>query len=204
MPSITTVCRAIVMIAVGAVIFKGWKLYGPSTDEVKKTVVSAVESAETAWKNWHSPEAKPQPTTSTAKNSPTAQLSVEPTAPVAPPLAQTNGAGTHIESANATAPAKLEPITPVESATSAPPANANDVPELISRLEKMGVTDRKLTTWGSSGRLWRFSCNAPIGSAAGVTQHFESVAENDALAVKQVVAKVEAWQTARLSSSTLR
>jgi hypothetical protein len=208
MPSITTVCRAIVMIAVGAIIFKVWKLYGPSADEVKKAVVSAVDSAEAAWKNWQSPEEKSQATAGTTKSAPAApaaaQLSVEPAAPVAPPLAQASGSGTHSDSANAASPAKLEPITPVDSVAPTSPTNAKDLPELISRLEKMGVTDRKLTTWGSSGRLWRCSCNAPIGNAAGVTQHFESVAENDAMAVKQVVAKVEAWRTARLSGSTLR
>jgi hypothetical protein len=37
-----------------------------------------------------------------------------------------------------------------------------------------------------------------------VTQHFESVAAEPALAVEQVVAQVEAWRTARQNNGLLR
>jgi hypothetical protein len=37
-----------------------------------------------------------------------------------------------------------------------------------------------------------------------MTQHFESVAPEPAVAVEQVIAKVEAWQVAQRDGGTLR
>ena len=33
MPSFTTIYRAAVMLAVGAIVFKGWQMYGPPAEQ---------------------------------------------------------------------------------------------------------------------------------------------------------------------------
>jgi hypothetical protein len=78
------------------------------------------------------------------------------------------------------------------------------MPELMSRLQKMGAADTNLSPWGSEGHLYRFSCRAPLVNAPAMTQHFESVATEPAAAVEQVIAKVEAWQVAQRDGGTLR
>ena len=74
----------------------------------------------------------------------------------------------------------------------------------MSRLEQLGGADPKVAPWGSSGHLFRCCCQAPLANSPAVTQHFESVAAEPALAVEQVVAKVEAWRTAQRNGGVLR
>ena len=40
--------RVLVMVGVGVVVVKGWHLYGPTNEQVKKTVVQAIEVAQGA------------------------------------------------------------------------------------------------------------------------------------------------------------
>lgn len=49
MPSLTTLYRALVMLAVGAIVYYGWMHFGPSTEQVKSIAVQAVELAGRAW-----------------------------------------------------------------------------------------------------------------------------------------------------------
>jgi hypothetical protein len=112
-------------------------------------------------------------------------------APTAPPLASREPMVTRI-------------APPADNTSQASPSNADRLPALLSRLEKFGVSDRKLTTWGSSGHLYRFCCSAPLGDSPAITQHFESVAADQEVAVEQVLAKVEAWRTAQRGTAMLR
>src|SRR3954447_24945835 len=56
MPSLTTIYRAGVMLAVGAIAYKGWQLYGPPAEKVKSIAASAVDMAQNAWKNFRAPD----------------------------------------------------------------------------------------------------------------------------------------------------
>jgi len=207
--------RAIVMVAVGAAAFKGWQLYGPSNDKVKAFVVRASEMAQSAWKDY---QGKGKDTDA---QSPVEQRSVAPAfaqtiqppsadvSVTAPPLAaQTpvaNQSASVIPSTIAP-PAQAPPITPIVGTAPPAAASAGDdrVHTLLSRLQQLGGADPSVAPWGSSGQLFRCCCQAPLGNSPGVTQHFESVAAEPALAVEQVVAQVEAWQTARRDNGLLR
>lgn len=210
MPSITTLSRALVLVVIGAIIFKGWHLYGPSAEQVKAAAVSAAETAEATWKNWQpkGDETPPEPKAQGAAPvfAGGAQLTTEQSAaPIAPPLTPTNPTTAMAQTPVGTATPKLEPVAPAsETAPQVSSANEERLPALLSRLEKLGAADPKLAAWGSSGNLYRFCCRAAMNDSPAFTQHFESVAGEPELAVEQVLAKVEAWRTARLASTTLR
>lgn len=212
MPSFTTLFRAIVMLAVGAGVFKGWQLYGPSTEQVKKVAVSAIEMAQTAWNNYQSKDkAAPQMAEQQAAAPPFSQATLAPAAegPMTAPALSTQSLSpsSPLEMApigSAAAPSGQQSITPL--AGSAPPAGTNEdrIHTLLSKLEQLGGSEPTVAAWGSGGHLFRCSCQAPLANAPAVKQHFESVAAEPALAVEQVVAKVEAWRTAQRDSTMLR
>jgi hypothetical protein len=215
MPSFTTLFRAIVMIAVGAAVFKGWQLYGPSTEQVKTFAARAAEMAQSAWNNYHAKDknADPELVTKQRSAAPAFAQTIQPPAAdlavTAPPLAAQRPASSPpvvVPSTSSAPAAQAPPITPLAEA--APPAAATTgddrVQALLSRLEQLGGSDPKVGPWGSSGHLFRCCCQAPLGNSPTVTQHFESVAAEPALAVEQVVAQVEAWRTARQNNGLLR
>jgi hypothetical protein len=211
MPSFTTIYRAVVMLGAGAIIFKGWQLYGPSAEQVKSAVVSAVDMAEAAWKGREGAAAEtralsavPPPMAPPFAN--TTQLAPpQPEAVSAPLLASANSGRLPADiGASAAIPAGPEPVAP--AAEKVPPAsNPSDarLQALLSRLAQLGGAEPNLAAWGSSGNLFRFCCRAAIGNSPSLTQHFESVAEEPAAAVEQVVAKVEAWRNSRRNNSML-
>jgi hypothetical protein len=212
MPSFTTIFRAIVMVAIGAAVFKGWQLYGPSTEQVKTFAVRATEIAQSAWKD-HQAKNKNEdlqpPADPRSAAPPFAQTMQPPAAVAAPPLtvaAQPLNQSVNVMPSTTVPPVEAAPITPVAKA--APPAATSGgddrVHALLSRLEQLGGADPTVAPWGSSGRLFRCCCQAPLGNSPAVTRHFESVAAEPALAVKQVVAQVEAWQAARRDGGLLR
>ena len=61
MPSLTTIFRAMVMMAVGAIVFKGWQLYGPPAEQVKSVAAQSRRYGEAAWKNFQMPDKLRQP-----------------------------------------------------------------------------------------------------------------------------------------------
>jgi hypothetical protein len=202
------------MIAVGAVVFKGWQLYGPSTEQVKTFAARASEMAQAAWNHYHAKDknADAQPPAEQRSAAPAFTQTIQPPAAdiavAAPPLAkQLSALSPPVVVPSTSAPAaQAPPITPLAEA--APPAAAmtsdERVQALLSRLEQLGGADPKVAPWGSSGHLFRCCCQAPLGNSPTVTQHFESVAAEPALAVEQVVAQVEAWRTARQNNGLLR
>ncbi len=210
MPSFTTIFRAVVMLAVGAIVFKGWQQYGPSGEKVKSVAASAVEMAQAAWKNFQSPDKDAHASADTRGGAPPfAQATQQPAGNIAivPPAlsTQTITPSPPIQAAPiASAPSTQAPITPLGEAS--PSASTSDarVHTLISRLEQLGGANPKVAPWGSSGHLFRCSCQAPLANSTAVTQHFESVAAEPALAVEQVVAKVEAWRMAQRNDAVLR
>ncbi len=215
MPSFQTIYRATVMLAVGAIVIKGWQLYGPSADQVKSAAVSAMDMAETAWKNWQKPGNAPPP--ADARGAAPSFPNASPQAPAMPPVTLAPSAPllSPAPAENATANASSAPAAPMtanqvpatqpmEQVTRDPATIAERVPALLSRLEQLGAADPKVSPWGSSGRLYRCSCGAALANSPAFTQHFEAVATEPALAVEQVVAKVQAWQTAQRNVATLR
>ena len=200
MPTFSTIYRAIVMIAVGVIVVKGWQLYGPTNEQAKSFGVRALDMAQSAWNNTQ------QPATESSGPAADPRMVIQPAAPiVAPPLQ--------------TAPplqAPLEPILPVTGlvpqpsdvpATTVPspgitmegtevlPIEVTErLPLLYAKLEQLGGADPQLAPWGSSGELFRFRCRASLADTPAYARHFEAVAAEPVLAVEQVVAKVEAWR----------
>lgn len=212
MPSSTTIVRAVVMLAVGACVFNGWQMYGPPAEQVKSIAVRGLDMAQAAWKNFRAPEKDAHPAANPPASAPAFAQATQPPAgdvAIVPPQLSAQKLtpsppmeSAPIGSASATTQSSITPL----GATSAPATNVTDdrVHTLISRLEQLGGSDPKVAPWGSSGRLFRCSCQAPLANSSAVRQHFESVAVEPALAVEQVVAKVEAWRTAQRNSSVLR
>jgi hypothetical protein len=210
MPSITTIFRAVVMLAVGAIVFKGWQMYGPPAEQIKSAAVRAVDFAQAAWKNLNGSDSGAQSAADARGGArPIAQPAPQPTGDVAivPPALST-------QSLTPSPPTEAAPIASATSAQSSiapssatgPAASTNDerVKALMSRLEQLGGINSKVGPWGSSGQLFRCCCQAPLGNSSAVTQHFESVAAEPALAVEQVVSKVEAWRVAQRNDAVLR
>ncbi len=211
MPSFTTIYRAAVMIAIGAIVVKGWQLYGPSVEQVKSAVVSAVDMAQAAMKNSRSPVAEARSTAGRSGAAPpfaatTPAETANSAAPATPALMPTNAASAPVDASPAPRFSQTtEPASPsVEQTSRGSTANDTRLPALLSRLEQLGVADPKLASWGSSGHLYRFCCQAAWKDSPAFTQHFEAVAAEPAQAVEQVVAKVEAWRTAQRIGDTLR
>jgi hypothetical protein len=205
MPSFQTLFRAVVMIGVGVVAVKSWHLYGPTNEKVRAVVTQGVEMLRNAVQSRQqaTPETLPDPrTTPRVGDAKQPAVSIAPAPVVMPPtapLAQTEAPKLLPDRGSAPGPA-----SPAPSAVS-PIAGAGDrMPELMSRLQKLGAADTNLAPWGSDGRLYRFSCRAPLANVPAMTQHFESVAEQPTAAVEQVLAKVEAWQVAQRDGGTLR
>jgi hypothetical protein len=204
MPSFQTLFRAVVMLGVGVVAVKGWQLYGPTNEKVKSVVTQGVDMLRNAVQSRQATaDALPDPRmTPRANDAKQPAVSIAPAPVVMPPtvpLAQTEAPKLLPDRGAAPGPASLAPsaVSPIASA-------GDRMPELISRLQKLGAADTNLAPWGSDGRLYRFSCRAPLASAPAMTQHFESVAEQPTAAVEQVLAKVEAWQVAQRDGGTLR
>lgn len=211
MPSFSTISRAIIMLVVGAIVIKGWMFYGPPAEQVKSAVVSAVEMAESAWNGQPSAgDTAHASADSGGKAPPFPQMApsaaVETPQPSSATLTQNNNSGQSTEAIPIVSMPTSQPSAPalVEPPASAAGAKNDPVPALLSRLEKLGGAEPQLATWGTSGHLYRFCCQAALADSPACTRHFESVAAEPALAVEQVVAKVEAWRTARQSDSALR
>ncbi|HEX4412947.1 MAG TPA: hypothetical protein VH107_04910 [Lacipirellulaceae bacterium] len=205
MPSFQTLFRATVMLGVGVVAVKAWQLYGPTNEQVKTLVAHGIEMARnTIQSHQHDyAGAMPDPRTTPRAGEPQQPVIISgSTSVIMPPaaaLGQTEAPKLLPDRGAAPAAA---PATPPIDATA---KNAPDrVSELMSRLQKLGAADTNLAPWGSDGHLYRFSCRAPLASAPAMTQHFESVADQPAAAVEQVLAKVEAWQVAQREGGTLR
>jgi hypothetical protein len=208
MPSMQTMFRAVVMVVVGAIVVKGWTLYGPTNEQVKKTFAQGKELVNSfidshqqgAGSEMTDPRlASPRPAMA---NPGTASVATAP--PLAPPIPMAQTEAPKLLPENAIVPpmqAAPAPTSPAANASafdkSTQATDSTDrVSELISHLRQLGAADTNLTPWGG-GKMYRFSCRAPLASAPAMTQHFESVAAEPEKAVAEVVAKVEAWRVAQ-------
>jgi hypothetical protein len=198
MPSFNTIFRAVVMVVVGAVAFKGWQLYGPTNNQVKKTVSQAIEIAKSTLQTdeTQNKSATPDPRSvapqfgaNQAAPTLTAQAPASSGQSEAPKLLPSTDAapGTTLNPP----PATVQPLT----------ASGDRIPELMARLQQLGAADTNLAPWGNTGRLYRFSCRAPLARTPAMVQHFESVATEPTAAVEEVLAKVEAWRVAQRDST---
>lgn len=196
MSSLRTVFRAVVMIATGIVIVKGWGLYGPTNEQLKSLTASALEKAARAWNQPSQETALAQPPASDPRillpQQVTADANAAPLASTesfseAPPLVPLANSGPNTLSSNG------DSIASTHEPLKDDPADA--VSDLLSQLQKIGGAEAQVAPWGSSGGLYRCCCRAKLGEESALARHFEAVAAEPAAAVEQVVAKVEAWRT---------
>lgn len=215
MPSLTTLYRAVVMVAVSTMVYQGWKHFGPSTEQVKSIGVQAVELMGRAWK-----EVRPPATGQNLALDPRGNP-LQPAAPAAapslmdqpslPPHAASGVANNnhHVADSQMAAPplapapvAKAEQqnseITPIPG----PGGKDERLKPLYSRLEQLGAHDAQLKPWGTSGQFFRFRCSASLADSPELSRHFESVATEPAAAVQEVVAAIDAWRTAQRQEAT--
>jgi hypothetical protein len=195
MPSMTTLYRFVVMVAVGIIVVTGWKHFGPSTEQMKSFAVAGIEKAKAAWnKSGDGPDANAavaDPRTAAQSlvgntPSPVSGATSQPpaAAPQLVPLA--NSGQDELFGIGAT--------TGEAPAQAANQAGAGGVEPLLAKLQEIGGADAKVVEWGSSGELFRCSCRAK-SDASPLARHFEAVAAEPVAAVEQVVAKVEAWRS---------
>jgi hypothetical protein len=198
MPTVTTIYRAIVMIAVAVIVVKGWQHLGPTTEQVATFGMRALDAANVAWE-------KLQP------DSQSATLSDDPRVSVAPAAAA--------DPTNDLSPAPLFPAAPAPTNLNAQvgeaPVNENSqslstaatsdgrLSSLYSRLEELGTSKPQLSSWGIDGRMYRCQCRAALADNSSAARHFEAVAVEPFAAVQQLLAKVEAWRLTQRSNSAL-
>jgi hypothetical protein len=213
MPSFQTMFRATVMLGLGVVAVKGWHLYGPTNEQVKIAVAHGMEMIRNTIESHQGDYADslPDPRATPRATEPKQPIAVPTpsplTMPSAAPLAETEAPKLLPDRGAAPAPVTPPPAEPVSSLGNLEvngSSAADRMPELMSRLQKLGAADTSLAPWGNDGHLYRFSCRAPLANAPAMTQHFESVADQPTVAVEQVLAKVEAWQVAQRDGGTLR
>ena len=206
MPSFQTLFRAVVMVVIGVVGFKAWKLYGPTNEQVKSTASHVVELVQSAIQSRQpAPNAAADPRVAAPQLTPSQGSAVaappmSPSAPLQGEAPKLLAQGEVANVVNVGSP-PAEAGSPVVAGV---PGAGDRVSELMARLQQLGAADTKLAPWGSDGSLYRFSCRTPLPSAPTMTQHFESVAAEPAAAVEQVLAKVEAWKVAQRDGGTLR
>src|SRR5687768_9963174 len=175
MTRLTTVFLLIVMMVAAVIAVEGWQHYGPAMAQIKSLAARALEVAH---ESLNGTEQTGGATSGIVQNLPNDGsgflTTTAPATAVAPPVAAT----TEFPAA----PAIFEPATPVEAigTTSAEiPATTNPdtnrLPALMSRLEELGGVEPQLVTWGSSGELYRFRCQAALDDAPNLKRHFESV-----------------------------
>ena len=213
MPTFTTFFRAAVMIATGILVVKGWQLYGPSAEQMKSFAGRAIELAHESWNGSDQAESN-------------GSLAADPQglaasfAPAADRPAFASGTADAPHADLGAAPAFAAPVAPAvfadSTAAEEPALAASDkmaasegiegdrMAALLAHLEQLGGVEPQLVAWGSSGRLYRFSCRAALADSPSFSRHFESVAAEPLVAVEEVVAQVEGWRTARRDEGLLR
>jgi len=67
---------------------------------------------------------------------------------------------------------------------------------IAAELESLGAQQVAVTRWGQ-GRLYRISCELPLPGNPSITQHFESVAVNQADAALKVLSEIRVWHAQR-------
>jgi hypothetical protein len=203
MSSLKSLYRAAVMVATAIIVFKGWQLYGPTTDQLKSGVARALEVTQDTLDQVQPGRAQTAQANIDPRSAPillaTTPDSTTPAEPAAGVPASSVGAPS--PSAATEAPQLLSGI---DAASPPSPAEGEKLPALMSRLEALGAREPKLAPWGNTGKLYRFCCRANLGDSSAFSRHFESVADEPAAAVEQVVAKVEAWRLAQSSRTELR
>lgn len=101
-------------------------------------------------------------------------------------------------------PSPLAASEPPVTDVTPTPMTANPIEPLLERLRELGVVEYALERWGSTGELYRFHCEMPLGPAEGLTQQFEAVAADPRASVEQVVTEVASWHMARGGETVFR
>ena len=83
---------------------------------------------------------------------------------------------------------------PLQKVSATGPATRVSV--VVAELESLGAQQVAVDRWGQSG-LCRISCELPLPGSSSITQHFESVAVNQADAALKVLSEIRAWHAQR-------
>ncbi|MEX2308163.1 MAG: hypothetical protein WD738_11250 [Pirellulales bacterium] len=206
MPSFTTIYRAIVMVAAGVIVVKGWQLYGPTTEQLKSAGVRTIELASAVWNQTQPAEASgsaadPRLTAPAKPAAATAPTGVIEPAPLMSPAAGNVDNLPGGASGLATTEPRVDELVKATSAAADDAGVSDRLSPLYSRLKELGASDPQLGPWGSSGEMYRFCCRAALADTPAFTRHFEAVAAEPVGAVEQVVAKVEAWRATQRGSA---
>jgi hypothetical protein len=176
-----TMFRALVMLAVLVGLPAAWVYYGPLPPEGQRVVDRLVSVAKEAI-GWE-------------KTATSERADSLPATGVPPAWRSAAAAGV-----DSSAKITVNPIEPNEApplVAPRAPTFAERVEPLLARLREFGVVAYDLEPWGTTGKLYRFHCEMPLGASAQLTQQFEAVADDPQATVEQVVAQVAQWQTDR-------
>ena len=188
MPSLATVWRAIVMFAAAVLLVKGWQSYGPSAEQLKKITLRALGAASDSTKQTEKPFEEDPGLVTEEK---AAVSFAPPLVDAAQSALQTGASGQNMS------PQRESSVNPPGGLQIFSGPDREHLSALLERLETLGGTEPKLTAWGTTGELYRFSCRAAIADSSTFARHFESVSTAPQAAVEDVVAKIEAWRTSQ-------
>ena len=72
------------------------------------------------------------------------------------------------------------------------------IKELHTELAEMGATSCKLTLWGNSSTMYRFSCHIPVSrQGVSATRQFQSIAPSATQSMQEVIDQIRQWQSSR-------
>ena len=91
-----------------------------------------------------------------------------------------------------------EPLSTVSVPLQKVSATATAVPVsvVVAEIESLGAEQVAVARWGQGG-LYRISCELPLPGSSSITQHFESVAVNQADAALKVLSEIRACHAQR-------
>jgi hypothetical protein len=167
MSSLKTLYRAAVMVATAIIVFKGWQLYGPTSDQLKSGMARALEVAQEALNRVPPERAQTDPASIDPRSAPPlVATTLESKAPASP----TTGAPS-TSLGPPSPPGTTEAPQLLSGAAHAPmsPAESEKLPALMSRLEALGVDQPKLVPWGSTE-----SCIAAVAARTLATRRLSA------------------------------
>ena len=187
MASFQTFFRTVVMLATLGLLAKLWYHHGPTVEELQVIGARVSEIAQQAWADyWQSRDGG----SSLAGEPPAAP------APFAPPNDALQPIHAEPSATRLPTPSPVQLAVAVAPALAAtPPPSGDPVQKTLDELSQWGVRDQELQPWGTSGRLYRFSCSAPWARSPSFSRHFEAVADSQLAAVEQVAAEIRAWRS---------
>lgn len=70
--------------------------------------------------------------------------------------------------------------------------------QLYDELKQLGASSCRLTYWGDSGNMFRFSCQVPISEhRLNATRTFQSISADAAQSMQEVIEQIRQWRSGR-------